>query len=76
METLKNIWQLWKRFGQFLGDFIARVILTSFYFTIFAPFGLGVRLWGDPLEIRPNVTAKWLERTTRDLNIKDTRRLF
>jgi hypothetical protein len=76
METLKNIWQMWKRFGQFIGDFIARVFLTLFYFTIFVPFGMAVRLWGDPLRIRKNLSTKWLERNTRDLNIEGTRRLF
>lgn len=76
METLRNVWQIWKRFGQYIGDFIGRLILTVFYFTIFAPFGLGVRLWGDPLEIRKNPRTKWLEPNTRDLSIEDTWRLF
>lgn len=44
---MRKLWSLWKRFGQAMGDFIARLVLTLFYFTIFAPFGLGVRLWGD-----------------------------
>ena len=76
MESLKKIWQIWKRFGQFIGDLIGRIILTLFYFTIFAPFGLGVRLWGDPLQIRKNLSAKWLVRNDRELTLEDTRRLF
>ncbi len=45
-------------------------------FTLFVPFGLGVRFFGDPLAIRPLNGSKWLERKTRDLTLDDTRRLF
>jgi len=76
MESLRKVWQIWKRIGQFVGDLIGRIILTLFYFTIFAPFGLGVRLWGDPLQIRKNLSANWLSRNHRDLTLGDTRRLF
>jgi hypothetical protein len=76
MESIKKVWQIWKRIGHFVGDLIGRIILTLFYFTIFAPFGLGVRLWGDPLQIRKNLSAKWLARNNRDLTLEDTRRLF
>lgn len=76
MEALRKGWHAWKRFGQFIGDLIGRLVLTVFYFTLFMPFGLGVRLFGDPLAIRPLSRAKWLERRTQDLTLEDSRRLF
>jgi len=76
METLRKVWQAWKRIGQFIGDQVGRLVLTIFYFTLFVPFALGVRLFRDPMEIGPNVRAKWLERTTHDLTLDDSRRLF
>lgn len=76
METLRKVWHAWKRIGQFIGDQVGRVVLTLFYFTLFVPFALGVRLFADPLAIRPDVRAKWLERKTQDLTLEDTRRLF
>ena len=76
MEALRKIWEGWKRFGQFMGDFIGRLVLTIFYFTLFVPFGLGVRLFGDPLALRQRGPGKWLERTTHDLNLDDSRRLY
>ena len=76
METLRKVWQAWKRIGQFIGDQVARVVLTVFYFTLFMPFGLGVRFFGDPLALRPLSNIKWLERKTHDLTIEDSRRLF
>jgi len=50
-------------------------VLTAFYFTLFAPFGLGVRLLSDPLAIKHKHGAQWLKRTTRDLTLEDARRL-
>ena len=76
METLRKVWHAWKRFGQFMGDLIGRLVLTIFYFTLFMPFGLGVRFLGDPLAIRSRGRSKWLERATKDLTLEDTRRLY
>ena len=76
MEFLKKVWEAWKRIGRFIGDQVGRVVLTLFYFTLFVPFALGVRFFGDPLAIGPQARAKWLERTTQDLTLEDSRRLF
>jgi hypothetical protein len=76
METLRKGWQTWKRIGQTIGDAFGRLVLTVFYFTLFMPFALGVRLLGDPLAMRPHVRAKWLERKMHDLTLEDSRRLF
>jgi hypothetical protein len=76
MEILRKVWHAWKRFGQFMGDLIGRLVLTVFYFTLFMPFGLGVRFFGDPLALRPRDRSKWLERTTKDLTLEDSRRLY
>jgi hypothetical protein len=76
VNILQKIWQGWKRIGQIIGDFIGRFVLSVFYFTLFVPFALGVRIWADPLMIKPgDIKVRWLERTTRDLKINDGRRL-
>ena len=77
MNFLRKLWQVWKRFGQFLGDVLARVVLTLFYFTVFLPFGLGVTLLSDPLRIRqPDDPHLWLSRQTKDRSVDDARRQF
>ena len=76
MEALRKFWHAWKRIGQFIGDFIGRLVLTVFYFTLFMPFALGMRLFGDPLALRPHGHAKWLERTTQGPTLEDSRRLY
>jgi hypothetical protein len=75
MDILRKVWHTWKRMGQFIGDLIARVVLTIFYFTVFLPFGLGVRLWGDPLAINSSQRVEWCEPTPRELSLDDARRL-
>ena len=72
---LNKIWKIWRRVGQAIGDFIGRLVLTLFYFTFFMPFGLGVRLLADPLDIKSRYQVGWLKRSTRDSNINNVRRL-
>ena len=74
MNLLKSAWNLWKRFGLFMGNLFGRIILTIFYFTIYLPFGLGVRLFGDPLAIR-QARPLWHSRETTDQDLGDARRL-
>ncbi len=57
----------WARFGIITGilaDLQGRLIVTLFYFTILVPFGIGSRLFSDPLRIRreENRRPVWLER--------------
>lgn len=74
-EFFSRFWYLWKKVGQAIGDFIARLVLSLFYFTIFMPFALGVRLFSDPLDVkRRSHDSWWLERRTRDLSLEDARR--
>ncbi len=75
MEFLRKLWHAWKRFGQFIGDLLARVVLTLFYFTLFLPFGLGVTLFSDPLHARPHKPL-WHERTHGDSTVAEARRQF
>lgn len=75
MEILRIIWEKWKRVGQVIGDLIGRVVLTIFYFTLMLPFGIGVRLLGDPLAIKTGMEPGWISRKTRDQKLDDARRL-
>ena len=75
MNILQRIWERWKVIAQIIGDFIGRIILSGFYFTIFVPFGLGVKYFSDPLEIKDGHNVEWEERKTLDLSIDDVRRM-
>jgi hypothetical protein len=76
MSIIRRAWKVWKEFGQLIGDVVGRVLLTIFYFTLLAPFGLGVRFLSDPLAVKGGTPVTWLPRTTKDLTLEDGRRLF
>ena len=72
----ENVWQHWKAFGHFLGDWLGRIVLTIFYFTVFVPFGIGVRLFGDPLKIKKQPAELWRARSTGDQKLEEVARQF
>lgn len=76
MTILRNIWRFWKRFGRIVGDWIARIVLSIFYFTLFSLFGLGVRLLSDPLTIKKKRKGSWSKRGTPAISLDEARRLF
>lgn len=76
LTLIPDFWHGWKAFGQFLGDWLARVVLTIFYFTIFIPFGVGVRLLADPLRIKNQQHPFWRPRQTGDQNLEELLRQF
>jgi hypothetical protein len=74
-ELLHIAWKRWKIIGDVFGDFQARLFVTAFYFTIFAPFALGVRLLSDPLRLRPS-KHRWLDRAPVEKTLDAARRQF
>ncbi len=77
LRHLQIIWGAWQKFGQGIGDFIARVVLSVFYFTVFVPFGTGVRLFSDPLQLRPPTDGdSWQSRGEADTSLEAGRRQF
>jgi len=69
-------WSRWKALSKKAADLQARIVLTVFYFTVVAPFGL-IRTFGaDALSIKKDHPRAWLERKTRDLSLDDARRQF
>ncbi|MCB8927441.1 MAG: hypothetical protein H6652_17655 [Ardenticatenaceae bacterium] len=74
-EALSKFWAAWKKFGHIMGDFVARIVLTIFYFTVFLPFGLIITLFSDQLDMK-DLKPSWLDRKTKDLTLEDARRLW
>jgi hypothetical protein len=76
-SIFSSVWTAWKGLGRIVGDMIARVALSLFYFTLFVPFAVGVRLFGDPLAMKARLgSSHWLQRSTGDLSLQDSRRQF
>ena len=75
-EALRSFWEAWKRFGRFMGNLITRLVLTILYFTIFVPFGIGARLFTDPLQIKEERKMSWNERKTGDKSLDEIMRQY
>lgn len=76
MDALQKIWNTWKRVGQWIGDGIARVVLSLLYFTLILPFGLIVTLFMDPLSKKLTAREENLPQEDPPLEISHARRLF
>lgn len=70
-ESMK-IAKILKRIGKATGDSGARLITTLFYFTVFVPLAVGVRLFLDPLRLKLHPQATfWLGRESRQPNLEE-----
>jgi hypothetical protein len=62
--VIRRLWEYWKVVAHKIGNFQSRVLLTLFYFLILAPFGLGVKLFSDPLSLKRNQHSHWFQKDT------------
>jgi hypothetical protein len=75
MSPLKQYWKKWKAFGRKAGDLLGRLLMTVFYFTLAAPFGLIVRFFGDPLKLKRR-QPRWEPRPKEESDLKRAREAF
>ena len=66
-------WERYKLLGEILVDFQGRAMAVLFYFTIMVPFGIGTRVFGDPLNIKDR-TPTWRERDSISTALDEARR--
>ncbi len=63
----------WKKFGHFIGNVNARILLTLLYAVIILPFGLAVRLFSDSLNIKKRPEA-WFDHPANPNTLEEARR--
>jgi hypothetical protein len=69
------IWERWLGFSKKFGDYQSRVLMAGLYFTLVLPFGLGLRLLGDPLNTRKTpTTSVWHPWEDSPASIDEARR--
>ena len=72
-QGLKRLWEAWKVLARKIGTFQARVLLTLLYAICVLPFGLAVRLFGDPLRTK-KPPSRWLGRPDEAFDMEWARR--
>lgn len=74
-QFLRAAWQGWKRIAQVIGHFQAQVLFGFLYFVFVAPFAIGLKLFGDPLQIKgPRRTTWWHASPRQTLTLEDAQR--
>jgi hypothetical protein len=71
----RRAWRSWRKLGQWIGDRVARLLLSALYFTVAMPFGFFVRLTQDPLNTRPAPPA-WTRRPQHTDTLDQAQRMF
>ena len=64
----RRLWEGWKVVAHAIGNFQARLLLSLFYFLVVPPFALLVKLFMDPLRLRPadHRGSFWIDREDLD----------
>ena len=76
-RPLRRAWDWWKVFAIEIGNYQGRMLFAFFYFVIVTPFGIGVRLFSDPLKVKQAVRAtNWLERSSVREELETAREQF
>lgn len=74
---LRRWWKAWKAFAAEMGNFQGRTLLAFFYFFIITPFGIPVRLFGDPLGLRRSEGSSfWIEQQPVSQTLEKARDQF
>jgi hypothetical protein len=74
---LRRVWNGWKAFTTGIGNYQGRLMFGFFYFVVITPFGLGVRLFSDPLKVRQVERATcWSERSFVKHDLETGRQQF
>lgn len=74
---IKNLWQRWKDFSKRMGSFQSKIILSLFFFLLVSPFALAVKIFSDPLRIKPkSEKSHWLVKKEIQSDLEHFRRQF
>ena len=74
---LRRAWDGWKTFAREMGNYQGRVLFGFFYFIVVTPFGIGVRLFSDPLKVNPGARITgWSERDSQRHEFESAREQF
>ncbi len=49
----RRLWHGWQKVARWIGTLLSRIITTIMYFVAVTPFAIGVKLFSDPLEMKP-----------------------
>ena len=75
-EVLRRLGQQWMAVANAIGNFNSRVVLTLVYAVVVSPFGLVVRMCGDPLGLRGSRQSTWTDPYLPSPSLENARKQF
>lgn len=70
-----KIWSGWKKIALVIARVNAEIILFIFYFLIFTPYGLILKLFGhDPLRLRTRNLREWIRYEPQEFDLEKLKR--
>lgn len=73
-EIRRLAWERMQIITGIIGDYQGKFIAVLFYVTVLVPFGLGSRLFSDPLRIRKSYPLSWLSRDPLPTDLTSAKR--
>ena len=74
---LRRTWNWWKVFATEIGNYQGRLLFAFFYFVVVTLFGIGVRLFSDPLKVKQGGRKTfWLKRSSLSQEFEAARDQF
>ena len=73
---LRATWERWKKIARAVGVVQTRILMVIFYFIFVLPFGLMLRMSGDPLRLRAHEGSNWSPHRDEKASLESARRQF
>jgi hypothetical protein len=71
----KRLWRGWVIVSRWIGDIISRAVTTLMFLIALPAFAIGVRLFADPLELKPKA-PHWVPLTPGPGGLDEAKRGF
>jgi hypothetical protein len=68
----KRLWRAWQAVARVIGDLLSRIVTSAAFIVLLPLFALGVRLFSDPLELKPR-TPRWIPLPPPPQNVDEAR---
>lgn len=75
--ALRTAWQRWKEIAEVIARVQAKILMSILYWVVIGPFAVGLRLLGDPLELRPHPDgSRWRQLARQTSTLDAARKQF
>jgi hypothetical protein len=72
----RRVWDHWRQAAHALGVVQTRFLMLIIYALVVVPTGILMRMFRDPLHLRPPETGNWTPTRPRDRSVDDARNQF